>query len=241
MPFPSPSRKFHKLSVVIPIYNEREMLPLVLERIMTVPYPIATEFVLVDDCSRDGTREWLRENMAGRENVILRFHKRNRGKGAALRTGFRYATGDVIIVQDADLEYDPREIPDVIRPILDHRCKVCYGSRFLGRNPTGMAIPNFVANRILAWMVTFLFGVRITDEATAYKAFDAEVLRRIKLRCERFEFCPEVTAKVLLMRERIHEVPVTFFARTHEEGKKIGWRDFNVAVVTMLKCRFGRM
>lgn len=230
-----------RLSLVIPIYNEAHLLPKVLEQVRAAKYPLELELVLVDDCSKDGTREWLRAHMVGQPGIKVVFHPRNRGKGAALRSGFKVATGDVILVQDADLEYDPREIPEIIKPIIDGRCNVSYGSRFLGKNPTGMRLPNYVANRILAWMVTLMFFQVISDEATAYKAFRRSVLRRMRLRCERFEFCPEVTAKVLLMGERIHEVPVTFFARTHAEGKKIGWRDFFTAVSTLVRCRVGLM
>lgn len=230
-----------KLSIVIPIYNEIELLPTVLERVRAVPFPIEVELILVDDFSRDGTREWLKEHEVERPNTKVLFHERNIGKGGALRTGFQRATGDIIIVQDADMEYDPKEIPAIIQPIIDKRCRVSYGSRFMGPGPTGMRIPNYVANRLLAWMVILMFGQVITDEATAYKAFDAEVLRGIDLKCQRFEFCPEVTAKVLMRGERIHEVPVTFFARTFEEGKKIGWRDFVEAVWTLLRCRLGMM
>ena len=230
-----------RLSIVIPIYNEHHLLPTVLEKVRSVAMPLEVELILVDDCSKDGTREWLRANESGKPNTRVLFHKRNRGKGAALRTGFKHATGDIVIVQDADLEYDPREIPDIIQPIIDGRCLVSYGSRFLGKNPTGMRLPNYVANRLLAWMVTILFWQVINDEATAYKAFRADVLKNIRLRCERFEFCPEVTAKALLAGYRIHEVPVTFFARTHAEGKKIGWRDFITAVNTLVKCRLGLM
>lgn len=230
-----------KLSIVIPIYNEIELLPVVLEKIRSIKYPLEMELVLVDDYSRDGTRDWLREHEMNRPGTQVLFHKKNIGKGGALRTGFRHATGDIIIVQDADMEYEPAEIPLVIKPIIEGRCRVSYGSRFLARTPTGMMLPNYVANRILAWMVTVMYFQVITDEATAYKAFHRDVLNAITLKCRRFEFCPEVTAKVLLMGERIHEVPVTFFARTFEEGKKIGWRDFIEAVWTLVRCRFGMM
>lgn len=238
---PGDSLCMKKLSIVIPIYNERDLLPKVLEKIRAVEMPLETEYILVDDGSKDGTREWLRQHAARWQDTRVVFHKRNRGKGAALRTGFRFASGDIVVVQDADLEYDPREIPDIIQPIIDGRCLVSYGSRFLGKNPTGMRLPNYVANRILALMVTLMFGQVISDEATAYKAFERETLRKIRLRCERFEFCPEVTAKVLMKGLRIHEVPVTFFARTHAEGKKIGWRDFFEAVWTLLRCRLKLM
>lgn len=230
-----------RLSVVIPIYNEQGLLPRVLDavRAMAASQPWELELVLVDDCSRDATPRIL-DAERDRPGVIALRHGVNRGKGAAIRTGLREATGDVIIVQDADMEYDPNDIPEIVRPIFEGRSRVCYGSRFMGR-VTGMRLPNRVANWLLAWMVSLLYGQRVTDEATAYKAFHRDVLRRISLTCERFEFCPEVTAKVLRLGERIHEVPVTFFARTFEEGKKIGWRDFFVAVRTLLRCRVGRI
>ncbi len=230
-----------KLSIVIPIYNEIELLPVVLDRVRAVDYQLDVELILVDDFSKDGTREWLKENQENQPDTKVLYHKRNIGKGAALRTGFKQATGDIIVVQDADMEYDPAEIPDIIQPIIDHRCKVSYGSRFLGRTPTGMRLPNYVANRLLALMVILMFFQVITDEATAYKAFEAKLLKQIPLKCKRFEFCPEVTAKILLRGERIHEVPVTFFARTFEEGKKIGLKDFFEAVWTLLRCRFKLM
>ena len=228
-----------KLSIIIPIYNERDLLPAVLEKVRAVALPGERELILVDDCSTDGTREYLRSREMKAPDAVVLFHKRNRGKGAAIRTGLRRATGDIVLIQDADLEYEPAEIPSIIQPIIDGRCVVTYGSRFLGRSPTGMRLPNWVANKILAFLVAILFGQVITDEATAYKAFRTDVIKAIPLRCERFEFCPEVTAKVLLRGHRIHEVPATFFARTFEEGKKIGWRDFTEAVKTLVLCRLG--
>jgi glycosyltransferase involved in cell wall biosynthesis len=228
-----------KLSVIIPIYNERELLPKVLEKVRAVP--VEKELILVDDCSKDGTREYLQENEEGKDDTVVVYHQRNRGKGSAIRTGLGHVTGDIVIIQDADLEYEPAEIPSIIQPIIDGRFVVTYGSRFLGRTPPGMRLEHYVANRLLALMVAVLFGQVITDEATAYKAFRTEVIKGIPLRCTRFEFCPEVTAKVLLRGHRIHEVPATFFARTFEEGKKIGWRDFIDAVATLVKCRLGWM
>jgi glycosyltransferase involved in cell wall biosynthesis len=229
------------LSVIIPIYNERELLPRVLEKLRAVELSMKMELILVDDCSTDGTREYLRDHEQGRPGVRVLTHKRNRGKGRAIRTGLKAVTGDIVLIQDADLEYDPAEIPSIIAPILDGRCEVTYGSRFLGRTPTGMRLPNYVANKLLVLFVALLYGQVITDEATAYKAFRTPVIREIDLKCERFEFCPEVTAKLLLKGHRIHEVPVTFFARTFEEGKKIGWRDFIEAVSTLVRCRVGLM
>jgi dolichol-phosphate mannosyltransferase len=224
-----------KLSLIIPIYNEAELIETVLANIRAA-IPFEHELILVDDCSRDGTREILKKEEQKPDTVLV-YHKRNQGKGAAIRTGLQYATGDIVIVQDADMEYDPRDIPRVIQPILDGKTNVAYGSRFLG-SVKRMRLPNFVANKILAWLVTILYFQRITDEATAYKAFRREVIGSIDLKCRRFEFCPEVTAKVLRKGEKIIEVPVVFTARSFEEGKKIGWRDFIVAVWTLLKFRF---
>jgi dolichol-phosphate mannosyltransferase len=224
-----------KLSLIIPIYNEAELIETVLANIRAA-IPFEHELILVDDCSRDGTREILKKEEQKPDTVLV-YHKRNQGKGAAIRTGLQYATGDIVIVQDADMEYDPRDIPRVIQPILDGKTNVAYGSRFLG-SVKRMRLPNFVANKILAWLVTILYFQRITYEATAYKAFRREVIGSIDLKCRRFEFCPEVTAKVLRKGEKIIEVPVVFTARSFEEGKKIGWRDFIVAVWTLLKFRF---
>jgi len=223
-----------KVSIVIPIYNEVRLLPTVLEKVRALP--LDKELLLVDDHSTDGTIELLRAE-EGKPATTVIYHDRNQGKGAAIRSGLALATGDIVIVQDADLEYDPNDIPAVVRPILEGRTRVAYGSRFRGK-PLQMRLPNRVANHILAWMVTLLYGQRITDEATAYKAFRREVLERIHLTCRRFEFCPEVTAKVLRLGERIVEVPVSYVARDFEAGKKIGWRDFVVAVWTLMKSRF---
>lgn len=230
-----------RLSLVIPIYNEEELLPTVLERVraMGEGQPFALELVLVDDCSRDRTPEILAAEAERPDTVVCR-HEKNCGKGAAIRTGLAHATGDVIIVQDADMEYDPDDIPSVVMPIFEGKTRVSYGSRFMGE-VVGMRLPNRVANWLLAWMVTILYGQRITDEATAYKAFHRDVLSNLSLHCERFEFCPEVTAKVRRLGERVHEVPVSFRARTFEEGKKIGWWDFIEATATLLRCRFGRV
>ncbi|MFH1741871.1 MAG: glycosyltransferase family 2 protein, partial [bacterium] len=215
-----------KLSIIVPIYNEEELLPEVLRRVRALPWP-NKELVLIDDCSQDGTGDILEQEEGKPDTIVLR-HDRNRGKGAAIRTGLQHFSGDIAIIQDADLEYDPNEIPAVIAPIIRGEADVAYGSRFLGE-VRRMRLPNRIANWILARLVSVLYGHRITDEATAYKAFRREIIKSIPLRCERFEFCPEVTARILKRGHRIVEVPVTFAARTFEEGKKIGWRDFIVA------------
>lgn len=221
------------VSIVVPIYNEEALLERVLERV--VKLPLRMQLVLVDDCSKDRTPEIL-ARWGERPDTILRRHERNRGKGMAIRTGLEVATGDVVLVQDADLEYDPAELPALVEPIARGEVNVVYGSRFLG-SVRRMRLPNRVANWLLAVLASVLYGQRITDEATAYKVFRGDLIRSIPLECERYEFCPEITAKVLKRGERILELPVTFEARTFEEGKKIGWRDFIQAVWTLLLYR----
>ena len=223
-----------KLSIIVPIYNEVELLSTVLSKVHAVP--IEKELILVDDYSTDGTRNILKSEEQRADTKVL-YHDKNKGKGAAIRTGLEYATGDIVIIQDADLEYNPEDIPRVIEPIIEGRTNVAYGSRFRG-TVEKMRIPNLVANKILAWLISILYFHRITDEATAYKAFRREIVQSIDLKCMRFEFCPEVTAKVLRKGEKIVEIPVSFVARRVEEGKKIGWKDFFVAIYTLLKYRF---
>lgn len=222
------------LSIIVPIYNEEELLPEVLEHVRALP--IRKELILVDDHSSDRTPDILALENERHDTTVLR-HEKNRGKGAAIVTGLRAATGDVVIIQDADMEYDPQDILKVVQPIYDGEVSVSYGSRFLGR-VIGMRLPNRIANWLLAWLVTILYGQRITDEATAYKAFRREIIDGLDLQCQRFEFCPEVTAKVLKQGTRIKEVPVVYRARTFEEGKKIGYKDFFSAVWTLVKNRF---
>lgn len=207
---------------------------MVLEHVRALP--LRKELILVDDFSHDGTREYLAEQEKEPNTRVL-YHDKNQGKGAAIVTGLQAATGDVVIIQDADMEYDPQDILKVVEPIYRGETRVSYGSRFKGK-VTGMRLPNRIANWLLATLVSVLYGQRITDEATAYKAFRREVIQSIPLNCKRFEFCPEVTAKVLRKGERIVEVPVVYRARTFEEGKKIGYRDFFTAVWTLLRYRF---
>lgn len=222
-----------KLSIIIPIYNEINLIQTVLDNVRSIN--IDKELILVDDHSQDGTVDFLKKEENKPDTKVF-YHSVNMGKGRAIRTGLEHFSGDIVIIQDADLEYDPLEIPKVIQPIIDGKTKAAYGSRFLG-SVKGMRLANYTANKILAFLVTVLFNNKITDEATAYKAFTADLIRSIPLECRRFEFCPEVTAKVLRRGEKIIEVPVHFNARTFEEGKKIGWKDFFVAVYTLLKFR----
>lgn len=223
------------VSIIIPIYNERRLIREVLRRVRALPF--RKQLILVDDASFDGTREILEREEAPKPETLVLRHEVNRGKGAAIRTGLKSAEGEIVLIQDADLEYQPEEIPRLLEPLLAGEAAVVYGSRFMGRIDR-MALPNRVANYILAWLASVLYGQRITDEATAYKIFRREVIQSLDLRCQRFEFCPEVTAKILKKGVRITELPVSFVARTPEEGKKIGWRDFITAVRMLIGCRF---
>ncbi|WP_338863291.1 glycosyltransferase family 2 protein [Myxococcus stipitatus] len=222
------------VSLVIPIYNEIPTLAELLRRCIAVDFP--KELVLVDDCSRDGSRELLEKLAAqgveilggtpqNRNEIRVLFQEKNQGKGAALRRGFAEATGDIILVQDADLEYDPRDIPKVIQPILDGEADVVFGSRFTGTPRRVLYFWHTVVNNLLTTLSNMTSGLNLTDMETCYKAFRAEVVRSFEVEENRFGFEPEVTAKVARGNWRIYEVPISYHGRTYEEGKKIGWKD----------------
>jgi dolichol-phosphate mannosyltransferase len=221
------------ISVIVPIYNEEDTLQELLERLRRAPF--RKEIIVVDDGSTDKTPDILAEY----PDIIALRHAQNRGKGAAIRTALQHATGDIVIIQDADLEYDPEEIPKVVEPIIKGEAQVVYGSRFFKGLPLDMPFPNKIANRILAWAVRVLFGYPLSDEATCYKAFRTELLRSMNLKCERFEFCPEVTAKTLKRGIPIHEVELMRYRpRRKAEGKKIRWTDGLEAIWTLMRYRF---
>lgn len=220
-----------KLSVIIPVYNEMDTIEEVLRRVRAVD--IEKEIIVSDDCSTDGSREFLR----GQQDIILVESDRNQGKGRSIRSALQHVTGDIVLIQDADLEYDPNDYPALIKPIIDGEADIVYGSRFLGKKPRMRRI-NYIANKVFAALASLLYGVKITDEATCYKAFKTEVLNSIELRCNRFEFCPEVTARLLKRGYRYKEVPVWYEARTHAQGKKITWKDGVECIWTLLKYRF---
>lgn len=221
------------ITVIVPVYNERETIQELLRRLREAPF--RKQIIVVDDCSNDGTSEILAQE---RDILHLRLSQ-NVGKGAAIRAALPYAEGEVTIIQDADLEYDPDEIPKVVEPILQGETEIAYGCRFTRGLPKAMPLPNKIANLVLAWAVRLLYRYPLRDEATCYKAFRTELLRSLNLRCQRFEFCPEVTAKSLKRGYKIVEVPIERYRpRTRRQGKKIRWTDGLEALWTLIRYRF---
>lgn len=210
------------LSVLIPVFNEKATLLELLARVEAVELPVRKDIVIVDDGSTDGTRELL-AGLGNRARVFL--HERNRGKGAALRTALSHATGDLVVIQDADLEYDPSDWPGLLQPLLDGRADVVYGSRFLGGPHRVLLFWHYAANKLFTLLTNVLYDINLTDMGTCYKAFRMDLLRPIPLRSERFGIEAELTAKVCKRKLRIYEVPISYSGRTYAEGKKITWRD----------------
>ena len=233
---PSASPAPYRLTVTVPVYNEAATLREILSRIQAVPVPM--EIILVDDGSTDGTRALLQTIENQYPNVRVVYHTQNQGKGAAIVTAIKHATGDFLIIQDADLEYDPQEYLNLLAPLLSGQTDVVYGSRFLGEVKQ-MRPANRIANWGLTTACNILFpGSRVTDEATCYKVFRLSLLQTIPLRSRRFDFCPEITAKVLKRGHKIVEVPIHYSARTVSQGKKIHWTDGFAALWALIKYRF---
>jgi glycosyltransferase involved in cell wall biosynthesis len=229
--------RYRILSVLVPVYNERNTVAEVVRRMRQVELPLDREIILIDDGSDDGTEKVL----AALEDSTVRLvrHTTNRGKGAAIRTGLTFARGDLIIVQDADLEYDPADWPRLLSPVLKGRASVVYGSRFTGERQN-MRLWHWAGNRVLSAVTNVLYNTTLSDMETCYKLFDRQVLDSITIESDRFEFEPEITAKVARAGHRIYEVPISYAGREFHEGKKITWRDGVTALVTLVKHRFRR-
>lgn len=228
-----------KLSVIIPCYNEVKTIRDIVDRVLAGPVK-DLEIIVVDDCSRDGTRDILRTELAAKVSKVL-YHEVNQGKGAALRTGFAAATGDLVVVQDADLEYDPIEYPTLMKPILDGRADVVFGSRFMGGQAHRVVyFWHMMGNRFLTLASNMFTNINLTDMETCYKMFKREVLTKITIEENRFGFEPEITAKVAKLGVPIYEVGISYYGRTYAEGKKIGWRDGFRALYSIIKYNLFR-
>jgi glycosyltransferase involved in cell wall biosynthesis len=224
-----------KLSVVVPVFNEKYTIAEIVRRVQATR--LASEIILVDDGSTDGTREILK-SLEGSPGISVLFHDKNRGKGAALRSGFEKAQGDIILIQDADLEYNPMEYPNLLEPIENGQAEVVYGSRFLGSKRRVTMFWHMVANQLLTLATNILFNSILSDMETGYKVFRADVLKSLRLRSNRFDFEPEITAKMLKHKVRVFEVPISFNPREYEEGKKISLWDAFTATWALVKYRF---
>lgn len=221
------------LSIIIPCYNERQTIEKIVDRVKASP--IDKEIIIVDDCSQDGTRDLLKAKLENQVQKIV-YHEKNQGKGAALRTGFAHATGEYVIVQDADMEYDPQEYSLLLQPMLEGKADVVFGSRFMGGRPHRVHyFWHFLGNRLLTLLSNMCTNINLTDMETCYKLFKREIIQSIKIEENRFGFEPEITAKVARLKYRIYEIGISYYGRSYEEGKKIGWKDGIRAIYCILK------
>jgi glycosyltransferase involved in cell wall biosynthesis len=235
---PLEEKDYKTLTVIVPVYNERNTVAEILRRIRTVELPLVVDVIVVDDGSTDGTEKVLK--VLGDSTVQVVTHERNRGKGAAVRTGLSRASGDLVLIQDADLEYDPEDWPKLLAPLLRHRAVVVYGSRFTGERKNMLPL-HWLGNRFLSVVTNVLYNTTLSDMETCYKAFDRRVLEGIEIVSNRFDFEPEITAKILRRGYRIYEVPISYAGRELSEGKKITWRDGLGALRALVRFRFSKL
>ena len=223
-----------KLSIIIPVYNEKSTILAIVKKVLSAPYQ--KEVIIVDDCSNDGTRDLLKT--LNDKDILLLFHDKNCGKGKAIQTALEKVTGDIVLIQDADMEYDPAEYPSLLAPILDGRADVVYGSRFLGAPHRVLLFWHYLGNLIFTLLANVLYNINLTDMGTCYKALRTEVIKALDLKSLRFGIEAEITAKVCKRKLRIFETPISYNGRTYREGKKITWRDSFVYLYSLLRFRF---
>lgn len=226
-----------KISIIVPVYNEINTLEKVIDRLQEVPFcGLEKEIIIVDDYSTDGTRE-LMKDYEGMYKVF--YHDYNQGKGAAIRTGLSHITGDIMVIQDADLEYDPADYDELIQLIIDGKADVVYGSRLSGGKPSrSFMFTHLLGNKLLTFITNLLYNTTLTDMETCYKAFRTDFIKGIEIKSNRFDFEPEITAKVLKRHPRLYELPISYYGREYAEGKKITWKDGIHAVIALVKYRF---
>ena len=227
----------NKVSIIIPVFNEIETLDKILEKVEAAPFcGLEKEIILVDDMSTDGSREHLKE-LESKYKVY--YHEKNQGKGAAIRTGMSHITGDIMVIQDADLEYDPQDYQELVKLIIEDKADVVYGSRLTGAKPSrSFMFTHLLGNKLLTFTTNLLYGATLSDMETCYKAFRTSFLEEIEIKSDRFDFEPEITAKILKKKARLYELPVSYYGREYAEGKKITWKDGIHAIIALVKYRF---